>query len=680
MPPAFETLAARVRRLLRPRDVSLVLLAAVLALVLNGYWYGTGDSDLYIPLVEHAADSSMFPGDYLFSEPTAGASFWVPAMGFANRFVSTQALFFGGYCLSLVLFFAATLALCRVLFPDREAALFALLFLVTWKPLGGAMMRTIESIYSLRIAAMPFSIAFLAAWFAGRHRLAAVLAALTFWIHPLSGAPLALLVVLGAATDPRPGRLRRVAGISGLYALAVSPLFLKVLFSALGGSGPPAFFFPTDPLWLSVARARLGYLFLSQWNPGDLLLAGAYAGLLASVLVYRRLSGTAGEKDRLAWVLLAAVGVLYLVAWVFGDLYPVAMVIELQLLRSLYLVVITSMAWAGWMAAQGARMAREADPAPDAPVSARTLGFLRRLFPLAMVLLLVSRAEGHALGILILAAGWGALFGERLPVLFRRGLGAAAVSMAALGVAGGLLPLSTGIAVVLAVVFLFLELARARNRDRFSPRALPRAAWVAVAVVALAITWTGLENRSFFQSVHLPGHIPETPYIRAAQWCRDHTPEDALFLVPPSFRGFRVFSGRPVAGTIKDGGPALFSKAFLWTWLTRMKDLRDYESLDEARLLELGRKYGAQFAVVEAGRGLSLPRLWTDGFFSVVLLSRELGLSGLRERGCPEGDFPGKDRLARVAAEEGRGEMPDKPFARKNRAPSIFSREFAGNA
>ncbi len=594
-----------------PRDAGLVLLAAVLALFLNGYGYGAGDSELYIPLVEHAADSARFAGDYLFSEPTAGANLWVPAMGFLNRFVPTQVLFFTGHLLSLILIFASVLVLARVLFKNRAAVLFAVLFLVSWKPVGGPVTRTLDSFFTLRMSAVPLSLFFLAAWFDKRHRLAALLAAATFLIHPLSGIVPAVLLVAGGFMDPRPGRFRRMTEALGLFALAVSPLAFRVLLSP----GPHAFLFSADPAWLAQVRQHLPYHFLSLWKGEFFLQAGGYAGLLAAALVYRRLSGSSGEKDRLAWVLLAVCGGLFLAAWVFGDLVPVALAIELQLFRSPHLVVILAMAFAGWMAGEGARMAGGAGTGPGA-----AWRILQGMFPLFMAAVLLGRPEVQYQGIPVLAAGWGALYARKLSAAWRGGLGIVACAGAVSVLVMGDSPVHPAMALALGAAFLALEAARMWGKGLWPARGPAWWSWAAVSVAVALVSGARLADGSLFQALQVPGLAPENSWVRTAGWCRDHTPKDARFLVHPRSHGFRVFSGRSIVGNNKDGGPAVFSRSFLNEWTNRMDDLRGFDGFNAARFRALGEKYGAGYVVKAGTRVPGLTPLASDGPFTVYAL------------------------------------------------------------
>lgn len=100
-------------------------------------------------------------------------------------------------------------------------------------------------------------------------------------------------------------------------------------------------------------------------------------------------------------------------------------------------------------------------------------------------------------------------------------------------------------------------------------------------------------------------------------WIRDHTPKDALFLIPPRLERFRLIGERAIVVDWK-GSPYAPSDVLEWyrrledisgrPGFRRSDDLNDgYASLDAARLGSLGSKYHLDYAVVARGRERDLP-------------------------------------------------------------------------
>lgn len=111
---------------------------------------------------------------------------------------------------------------------------------------------------------------------------------------------------------------------------------------------------------------------------------------------------------------------------------------------------------------------------------------------------------------------------------------------------------------------------------------------VVVAVVAAAVAAaTGLlapptmRNPLGLKLAGLEGDT--TRYVQLARWARDHTPKDAVFLVPPDEESFRVHGRRAIVVNFK-GVPQL--SAELPEWRDRLQDALD---LDTPGLLALPR-------------------------------------------------------------------------------------------
>ena len=144
-----------------------------------------------------------------------------------------------------------------------------------------------------------------------------------------------------------------------------------------------------------------------------------------------------------------------------------------------------------------------------------------------------------------------------------------------------------------------------------------------VAVVAATVGATsGLLARPTMRSpvgIKLAGLEGDSPaYLELARWARDHTPADAVFLVPPDEESFRVHARRAIVVNFK-GVPQL--SAELPEWRDRLRDVLDldtpgllalpkplgrtmrairarYEALPPEHLFGVARKYGARYVVL----------------------------------------------------------------------------------
>jgi hypothetical protein len=117
--------------------------------------------------------------------------------------------------------------------------------------------------------------------------------------------------------------------------------------------------------------------------------------------------------------------------------------------------------------------------------------------------------------------------------------------------------------------------------------------------------------------INMPGIRPNDAWARAGFWCRNNTPKDALFIVPPFSRFFRVYSERSILANMKDGTKLLFSEDFAIEWSERMADLRTFDSFNEDDFRKLKSKYNASYAVIRNNNSLRFPILYSNEDYNI---------------------------------------------------------------
>jgi hypothetical protein len=134
---------------------------------------------------------------------------------------------------------------------------------------------------------------------------------------------------------------------------------------------------------------------------------------------------------------------------------------------------------------------------------------------------------------------------------------------------------------------------------------------VALAAAGVCLGW-------LLPELYTRGHSDERndTWKQVQVWARENTPREALFLTPPGETGFRVFSERGTLGEWKDGTQQFFANAWALGWWERMHALggqaEGYHQMGRRRLLDVGRQYGARYAVCWSGTKLVLPRLYQN--------------------------------------------------------------------
>ena len=329
----------------------LIALICSAAMAMNGYEYGTHDATLYVPMIERGADPSLFPGDYLFKESSHGYSLWFPAMAALVRIFPSEPVFFGGYILSIFLLFLAVYHLSLNLFASRPAALLALLLIANYRWVGGSTMSTFEVVYTVRTPAIPMAIAFLIPYCKKRFVFAAILAGLSFVIHPITALPCVCLLAYKSSTALWKRKPQQFLKITGPFLIIVSPLLVRVfLFNQNSFSSLSAFQIQ-DPLWNHIINLRTSYVFLANWKPwilawGNIIL---YLEVLVVVLVVRRAVPAYKQADATACEVIGICLCLLGVTGVFADLFPIPLVVQFQAGRGLYLVVYLFVIYAAWV-------------------------------------------------------------------------------------------------------------------------------------------------------------------------------------------------------------------------------------------------------------------------------------------------------------------------------------------
>ncbi|MBD3182429.1 hypothetical protein GF312_09070, partial [Candidatus Poribacteria bacterium] len=334
-----------------PWAILFLLLITTLGLFINGYRYGVADQAMYIPMIDRIINPYLFPGDYLFEEASEGYNLWIPAVAFLSRFIPKEWLFFTGYIITRILLFWSIYHISMNLFESRGAAFVGILFLLVRKPVGGTATSTQEVFFTLRSNAIPIALAFLIPYFRGRFILSAILCGITFVIHPITAVPVVILLVLRLIYDG----FRRNRWLSlkafGVFVLCVLPLFIQVFFISKTNSSDLSFFSKSDLQWMEIIRQRDSYIFISSWNKNVFTFLAFYSILFLIITFIQSLSQKKDIKISSLWsyLIILVCGVLFLIAYIFVQVYPLPLVVQLQLARSFFLIINMSMIYAAWM-------------------------------------------------------------------------------------------------------------------------------------------------------------------------------------------------------------------------------------------------------------------------------------------------------------------------------------------
>jgi len=344
-------------RALKVDSLAIIIALTALSYCINGYFYGISNQALQIPLVQFYIDPTLYPGD-----PTAGgfASYCTYLYPLVAKMVkatglSIRTIYLAGHIAARFLLLAAIFLLAFELFQDKLAGYIAIVLVLAASSkrvlLGGEVL--LWSYFSHSCLAWPVALLAILLLIHGKLWQSLVVLGLLMNINGLVAAHVALLFIPYMAYRAlRRGPKETVALILGgaaMLACAAPVLRWKVKVSQI----------PTDPArWLAAMRIRHPNTFPTAWSWHYWVGFLVFLGLLA--LSWPLLKRVDREKKTLITTAIASFAAFCVAGLVWGDLFAVKTVVELQLFRASKAVFLLGCAIIGaWLAA----VARRSKPA-----------------------------------------------------------------------------------------------------------------------------------------------------------------------------------------------------------------------------------------------------------------------------------------------------------------------------
>lgn len=589
----------------------------LLSIGLKGYQYDVHDQHATVPVLKKRIAPQLYPRDLLMSAQQNAFSLFDVAMAVPARWVGVEHAFFWGYLVATSVSAVLLWRIAGLLFANRNAALLAAVACLCMKSVQGGMMQVYDAYYTYRTAAFPFTLA--AYYFMMQRRLgwAALCGGVELSLHPLTAVSTALTLAVVACLERYWGRVRSPALLAagGVYAACAAVLALRILSSTESAAG--GLLQPMTREWLRIVVARTPYMFYSFWP----LSARLYLFVFPCAFAAFFARPGRGQAHTVAAVGVAAGIALNLCAMLFADLFVLPLAVKLHLETARRVVSMFAVLYMGaglWRLIEMAACAWARRRAGFAVAAAKAWAVL------VLVGWLVSsdgvyshwdlQNPDQAKLILKWLLPYGLLLGLALP---RAASPLWAVPLAALAAGAS----------VYAGLGPFLVCAAAGMAALWQYRRRPHRAGATAAVLlalalgaALNMGWhamaTGAEGlRTGW--VRIPGATPATFKSGLATWMREHTPVDALIMVPPGARGLRIHGERSLFLTGKDGGPVIYSEAYAREWSERMRLLDRYSELGESQFLYLVRRYGVDFVVTQPPHELGFALVYQSPAFRV---------------------------------------------------------------
>lgn len=162
-------------------------------------------------------------------------------------------------------------------------------------------------------------------------------------------------------------------------------------------------------------------------------------------------------------------------------------------------------------------------------------------------------------------------------------------------------------------------------------------------IVVLVVLFFAVFRISSLAKADAMGNIirlPDSQMMGIADWAKENTSSEDMFLVDPHWEEFRALSQRPVFVTWKDGTAMLWERNFVSEWVTRIESFgfnfmntdqlgttkgssqlsRLYEDMDDEDVTILSNNYPISFWVVPIDQPSSLPSVFQTRDFKVLNL------------------------------------------------------------
>lgn len=511
------------------------------------------DQSIQIPIIYSYADSTLFSGDFLLDARDTYVTLFYPVLGVISRAIPLEVLMAGLYGISIVSTITAVYAIGTTLFNRREVGLIAAVMWMAYFPNPGG-----DFIHSPFVTHTTFSIAIelwaLVLFFRRRYGWAALLIGLATNINAMTGVFVAVMCAFALVSDRRQWSLKLLR-FPLLVVLGALPILIWRFSLPLSETALEDF--------VDIIRLRLWYA-VFPLDMSVLLWIGFFA-----VLAMWRYSFRYGKSVYHNEVLAMAAGIamLSLIGAFFAEIVPLEFVIELQLIRSTWLInllvlfYLSNMIYAqltsgNWRQAIWAFLLIALFAVP------------RWVIELAPP----SQPTPYPLEI-DLDTAWQ----DQYPVL-------------------------VSIILVLATAGMMWGIWRWMQARSDAP--------VNAAQVRPVMLWIGMTAIFFSIPAFINSNVPDKQikttedWEETLVWVEANTPQDAYFYTPPTLDGFRIITKRASLGNWKDGTVGIFQNTWAIEWRERMynmgfvEDDFAFEDMTHDRLCSLTVHYSIDYAVI----------------------------------------------------------------------------------
>lgn len=595
-----------------------LILLPVYVILINGYQFGKFDNEAYMSEVINKANPSFFHNDHLFNEPSGKCNFWIPVMAMLSRYFDLEKLCFAGYLLSVFIIFWAIYHISLNIFKSRASALMSVLLLLTNRGVGATMDRTFDIIFSMRI--MPLALSLVAVLFLMRNRLvlASFLSGLAFILHPLTPIPIIFIILYRAVVSGVVFGYRKFIEPTAVLFMTILPLLLKVYLLSNTAPYSIKLFSIYSDTYIKLIKWRLPYLFVSTWHVATIISVISITLILGLFLLYRKKRCNSIDLDAIEMFFVCIA--LFVMGFIFADLLKWQLILLIQLFRSfLFIILFTQIYLAHYILQAGLGAYESINNSNEHSPIKSAYFFMLILSLVSLIILMISLHSPNFLTIYI------AVILLALNYLDLKDLSAKySITINFLCIICILiyynmtekneLFLQTSLVISLAS-FLFITIFKVTNR--FGKKILVIVLLLGVNLFYLKNIFSSSLDAGFGGNIDLPGKSVKDPLSEVGYWCRDNTPQEAVFAVNSNLRYFRIYSKRSIIVNWKEGTRLIFTENYAKEWFRRMTDLKDFESINEDGFRKLKAKYKSSYTVTSKKQRLGFPLMFKNNEYNV---------------------------------------------------------------
>ncbi len=453
--------------------------------------------------------------------------------------------------------------------------------------------------------AIMLNILSLALIFRKKYLWASLLMGAAWNFHPMSVLFLLALLFAHWLAHTREYGLKTLLACGAAFVCAALPMLTQSLDYARIN-------WEYGPEWLRGVLWTVWYtVFPSTWPAFYFVRAGLYFWLFLmgiSTLPRGRM-----RSDLILFV--SAVGILCGVGTVCAEIIPVPTIIKMSLWRSSWLYILLSL-----------------------PCLARLFiiiwdnGFLRRFLIIATLILLTGCIHSFPYYYLLLFNVFFLLLllqsrmENRCARLYRHLLPAFFILLCVFLICQGLFDRGVGaVATGLSATGAFLLLLSALEKSL--PRLRSRRLFIPLALLFMVFLDGGSLWHRGGPDIYYHGYRKgeKDPWADLQFFARQHTPKDALFIIPPYLNDFGIYSQRATLGDWAEGSSIIYlDNDYAKKWLERMETLgwhnvwdleTGYNALTTEAIVATANKYRARYVVTQRPKTFDLPALYENKAF-----------------------------------------------------------------